>query len=100
ICGSDAHQIHIYTFHGFCNNIIQQYSDYFSHRSLQPLTDLERTEILYEILDELPQGHPLRKLRGDIYFDAARLHHLFDLMKRENLTAESVSESIQQTIEN
>lgn len=94
ICGSDAHKINIYTFHGFCNSIIQNHSEYFSHRTLQPITDLERTEILYEILDELPQGHPLRKLSGDIYFDTGRLYHLFDLMKRENLSPESVSESI------
>ncbi|OJW79057.1 MAG: hypothetical protein BGO69_00165 [Bacteroidetes bacterium 46-16] len=85
VIGTAAHRVNICTFHAFCNNVIQSNSEYFSMRSLQPVTDLERTELLYEMLEQLPQGHQLRKLSGNIYYDAGRLNRLFDLMKRENL---------------
>ena len=94
IVGAAAHKVTICTFHGFCNNVIQTNSEYFSLRTLQAVTDLERTELLYELLDELPSGHPLRKLSGNIYFDAGRLTRLFDLMKREHLTPELIAASI------
>jgi len=99
IIGSAAHKVNICTFHGFCNNVIQANSDYFSLRALQPITDLERTELLYELLDELPQGHPLRKLSGNIYFDVGRLNRLFDLMKRENLRPSDIVAAVDAYLE-
>src|SRR4051812_41287491 len=94
IIGPAAHKVNIVTFHAFCNNVIQNNSEYFSVRSLQPITDLERTELLYEILETLPQGHALRKLSGNIYYDASRLNRLFDMMKRENITPANISDAI------
>lgn len=94
IIGTAAHRVSIYTFHAFCNNVIQQNSEYFSLRTLQPITDLERTELLYDIMEQLPQGHALRKLSGNIYYDVNRLNRLFDLMKREHLTEQDISEAI------
>lgn len=92
IIGPDAHRVNIGTFHAFCNNVIQNNSEYFSMRSLQPITDLERTELLYQMIEELPKGHELRRLSGNIYFDASKLNRLFDMMKRENLTAEKIEQ--------
>src|ERR1044071_778136 len=60
VIGTAAHKVNICTFHGFCNNVIQSNSAYFSLRTLQPITDLERTELLYDILEKLPQGQALR----------------------------------------
>jgi DNA helicase-2/ATP-dependent DNA helicase PcrA len=91
IIGTAAHKVNIYTFHAFCNNIIQSNSEYFNRRSMQPATDLERMEVLYSILEELPQGHALRRLSGNIYNDAGKLSQLFDIMKRENLSPESIA---------
>src|ERR1700759_4702335 len=65
IIGAAAHKVNISTFHGFCNNVIQHNSEYFSMRALQPITDLERTEFLYEMLEDLPKGHIMRKLSGN-----------------------------------
>ncbi len=94
IIGPAAHKVNIFTFHGFCNTVIQNNSEYFSMRSLQPISDLERTELLYKMLEELPSGHTLRKLSGNIYFDANKLNRLFDVMKREHLTPEFICTSI------
>lgn len=94
IIGPAAHKVNIFTFHAFCNSIIQNNSEYFSLRTLQPITDLERTDLLYEMLEQLPSGHPLRKLSGNIYYDAGKLNRLFDIMKREYLSAEYISKAI------
>ncbi len=94
VIGPAAHKVNIHTFHAFCNNVIQNNSELFSFRALQTVTDLERTEMLYKLLEELPSGHPLRKLSGNIYFDASKISRLFDLMKREYLSPEYISESI------
>lgn len=98
VIGTAAHRVNIMTFHAFCNNVIQNNSEYFSMRSLQPITDLERTELLYEMLEQLPQGHLLRKLSGNIYFDANKLNRLFDFMKRENYRAEEIAAAIDEYI--
>ena len=62
IIGEDAHKVHIYTFHAFCNSIIQSNPDYFGLRELMPVSDLERMDMVYEIIKELPEGHLLRRL--------------------------------------
>jgi len=94
IIGTAAHRVNICTFHAFCNNIIQNNGEYFSLRSLQAITDLERIELLDKILKELPQGHLLRRLSGNIFSDVNRLNNLFDLMKRENLNPMDISNAI------
>jgi DNA helicase-2/ATP-dependent DNA helicase PcrA len=43
VVGPAAHKVNIHTFHAFCNNVIQNNSEYFSRNTLQPITDLERT---------------------------------------------------------
>jgi len=94
IIGPAAHRVNIHTFHAFCNNVIQNNSEYFSQRTLQPISDLERTELLYKMLEQLPKGHALRKLSGNIYFDAGKINRLFDVMKREHLIPEFISSAI------
>ena len=98
IIGAAAHKVNIYTFHAFCNNVIQNNSEYFSLRTLQPISDLERADLMHKIIDELPQGHLLRKLSGNIYFDSGRLSRLFDIMKREYLSADTISKAIDEYI--
>ncbi len=90
IIGPDAHRVNIGTFHAFCNNVIQNNSESFSERPLQPITDLERTTLLREILDELPKGHELRRLSGNVYYDTFKLNSLFDMMKRENISSQDI----------
>lgn len=98
IIGPAAHKVNIHTFHAFCNNVIQNFSGYFSQRELQPISELERTELLYKMIEDLPKGHTLRKLSGNIYFDAGKLNRLFDMMKREHLTPEYISASVDEYI--
>lgn len=38
LIGQDAHKVHIFTFHSFCNTIIQDNLDLFGRRELEPLS--------------------------------------------------------------
>lgn len=94
IAGIAAHKVNIFTFHGFCNMVIQNNSEYFSKRELVLLDELERAEMIQDILENLPQGHLMRRLSGDIYSDTKRLISLFDMMKKEHLTSDAISSAI------
>lgn len=88
--GVEAYGVHIFTFHSFCNDIVMGNLDYFGVRQLEPVTELETLEILYEIIDELSFSNPLSRVRGDIYFEVGRLKILFGLMKEELWTVDYI----------
>ncbi|MBI1226922.1 MAG: AAA family ATPase [Bacteroidetes bacterium] len=96
LIGPDAHKVHIFTFHSFCNTIIQDNLDLFGRRELEPLSDLERVEIIRKLLDELPWQHPLRKGRSDGYFYESHLQNLFRTMKSENWSVEFMGKKIEE----
>lgn len=94
LIGPDAHKVHIFTFHSFCNTIIQDNLDLFGRRELEPLSDLERVETIRQLLDELPWTHPLRRGRSDGYRYERHLQELFRRMKSENWTPNFIEEKI------
>jgi DNA helicase-2/ATP-dependent DNA helicase PcrA len=94
LIGPEAHRVHIFTFHSFCNTIIQDNLELFGRRELEPLSDLERVEAVRRLLDELSPDHPLKKGRADTYFYEKYLHNLFRTMKTENWAASFVSRKI------
>ena len=67
--GPEAHRVHVHTFHSFCNKIIRENLEVFGRKELEPISELERIELLQKLIDELPLDHRLRRGRGsDIYF--------------------------------
>ncbi|NCX95673.1 MAG: ATP-dependent helicase [Chitinophagia bacterium] len=94
IIGIEAHKVHIYTFHAFCNSVIQAHSEYFSHRNLQVIDDLERTEIVRDLISTIDPDSPLMRFAGNLYYDTANLISLFQLMKSENYTPQLISQAI------
>lgn len=99
IIGEQAHKVHIYTFHAFCNSIIQSFPEHFGLRNLSPISDLERIELIYEILEHLPDGNVLKKYKGKIFNDAKNLAYHFEQMKREGWTSQKMIEAIELYIE-
>src|SRR5215471_8108535 len=81
--GPDAYKVNIYTFHAFCNDIIQENLSRFEKTSLDPISDLERIELFKQLIDAFPKNHPLKRYRGDVYFEINNLQSLFSNMKRE-----------------
>ncbi|NVO00176.1 MAG: ATP-dependent helicase [Geobacteraceae bacterium] len=81
--GTDAYRVNIYTFHAFCNNVIQENPSYFGFSDLQPVSDLEKAEIVQKLLDALPHDNPLAKVTGDLHSDTKSLIDLYAAIKRE-----------------
>ena len=94
IIGPMAHKIHIFTFHSFCNKVIQDNLDLFARQDLALLDDLERQEIIRTLLDDVPHDHALKRGMSDIYFYEKHLADLFKLMKTEAWTVEYVESKI------
>lgn len=92
--GPDAYRVHIYTFHAFCNDIIQQNLDYFGKYTLEPISDLERIELYQNLVDAFPKHHILKRFRRDAYYEIPRLQQLFSAMKREGWTADFISQKV------
>lgn len=90
--GPDAYRVKIETFHSFCNEVIQENPDYFGYKGLQPISDLEKIEVLRELVDSFDTKHPLKRWTGDVYYETSRLDKLFQLMKTEDWTTELIEE--------
>lgn len=96
--GPDAYRVAIYTFHAFCNDVIQDNLGLFEKTSLDPISDLERIELMKELIDGFGKDHPLKRYRGDVYFEINSLQSLFSLMKREGWSPDFICKKIDQYI--
>src|SRR5687767_3363908 len=92
--GPDAYKVHIHTFHAFCNEVIQENLFLFEKTSLDPISELEKIELLKKLIDSFPKNHPLKRYRGDVYFEIHNLERLFSDMKREGWTPEFIKGKI------
>lgn len=60
LIGADAYRVAIYTFHGFCTDVIGRYPEYFFDAThFRPASDLAQSEILETIFERLPHKHIL-----------------------------------------
>ncbi len=81
--GADAYKVNIYTFHAFCNDVIQDNLALFEKTILDAISELESIELFKLLIDSFPKNHPLKRYRGDVYFEINNLRSLFSSMKRE-----------------
>ena len=92
--GPDAYKVNIYTFHAFCNEVIQENLSLFEKTILDPVSDLEKIQFFKELIDTFPKNHPLKRYRGDVYFEVNNLQSLFSNMKREAWTPAFINQKI------
>lgn len=92
--GVDAYKVSIHTFHSFCNDIIQENLPLFEKTALDAISDLERIQLFKELIDGFPKNHPLKRYRGDVYYEMGNLQNLFSTMKREGWTPAYINEKI------
>lgn len=97
--GPDAYKVNIYTFHAFCNDVIQENLYLFEKTSLDPMSDLEKIDLFKQLIDSFPKNHPLKRYRGDVYYEVRNLEKLFSTMKREGWTPELINKKINEYIE-
>jgi len=96
--GPDAYKVGIYTFHAFCNDVIQENLSLFEKTSLDPISDLERIELFKQLIDAFPKNHPLKRYRGDVYYEVTNLQMLFSTMKREGWAPLFINQKIDEYI--
>ncbi|RYF90791.1 MAG: ATP-dependent helicase, partial [Chitinophagaceae bacterium] len=97
--GPDAYKVNIYTFHAFCNDVIQENLSLFEKTALDPISELEKIELYKQLIDSFPNNHPLKRYRGDVYFEINNLQGLFSTMKREGWTPAYINQCIDQYID-
>ncbi len=89
--GKEAFKINIHTFHSFCNRVIQENPQYFTQKyEVSVASDLQKIEILRQMIDLIEKDDVVKKLRGEIYSDVKKFAKLFSEMKRENISPEDI----------
>lgn len=98
IIGSQADEVHIYTFHSFAASVIKEFSEHFPRISrAQQMTDIEAQELVREILKDKkykairPDGEP------DLYVSSI-LKSISDA-KRDDYASDAIRKYIQDEIE-
>ncbi|MGN6395458.1 MAG: ATP-dependent DNA helicase [Mucilaginibacter sp.] len=97
--GPDAYRVNIYTFHAFCNEIIQENLDYFGKLNMEALSDLDSAMLFRELVDEFANDHVLKRFTGDIYYDAPRLKSLFSAMKSEGWDEAFIQKAVREYLD-
>ncbi len=92
--GSDAYKVNIHTFHSFCNEVIQDNLSLFEKNTLDPISELETIDLFKKLIDNFSKDNPLKRYRGDVYFEINNLKSLFSTMKREGWTPAFIEEKI------
>jgi len=99
LIGSDAYRINIFTFHAFCNLVIQDNPSSFGFSDMQPVSELEQRAFVKLMLDSLPHDNPLAKEKGQLYSDSKGLLGLYADIKKEDWKIETVTAAIDTHIE-
>lgn len=88
--GTAAYTVRVCTFHAFCNDIIKENPEKFLFsRELEPLADIERVQLFRRLLDELPDGSPLKPFADPYFYQRDLIKTLQDL-KREDLSPDAL----------
>jgi len=96
--GPDAYKVNLFTFHAFCNEVIQDNLSLFEKTSLDPISELEKIELFKKLIDSFPKNHLLKRYRGDVYFEIHNLDRLFSTMKKEGWSASFINQKIDEYI--
>jgi len=96
--GPDAYRLEIFTFHAFCNMVIQENLDYFGLRGIDAISELEQIQLVHDIIDDFGKEHPLKRYTGDVYYETGKLLNLYQNMKRENWSAGHINKKCDEYI--
>lgn len=88
IIGPTAYQLRIHTFHSFCNDIIQDHPEIFSlSRDWQVLAEVERIEMMREILDAMSGTSPIKPF-GNPYLFLTDIAGNIKQLKQEDISGD------------
>lgn len=97
LIGKSAYYINIYTFHGFCNEVIKTYSDKFQNLGYQAeqLSEIEKVQILKTIFDDLDVDSLLKPF-GDQETYISEVAKIISNLKREAITPDKYLAAVKQ----
>ena len=93
IIGSAGYRVGIFTFHGFCNEVIRRFPDSFPKIiGANHLNDIEKISILKDIIEK----SDLKKLKpfGDNFFYLNSIRGKISELKRENVAPEELLKNV------
>ncbi|NCN82549.1 MAG: ATP-dependent helicase [Candidatus Pacebacteria bacterium] len=93
LIGAAGYGVPITTFHAFCTALIKEYPEYFPiAKESEPLTELERSEILHSLFETLPLDI-LKPLNQSMLYVPSAMKAISDL-KREGIEPAAFAEII------
>lgn len=93
--GPEAYNVNIYTYHSFCNMVIQDNLENFgNYLELSKISDLEKVDAFRELIDAFGNKHPLKKFKGDVYRGWNKYARLFKTMKSESWNAKQIEQAV------
>jgi len=94
ILGTPAYYVRIHTFHSFCNDIIKEHPELFAQSSSwRMLSDVERVELIRELLDRLPGSSRLKPF-GDPYLYLRDVSGNIKQLKQEDITPDAFKQGL------
>jgi len=97
IIGSVAHKINIFTFHGFCNYLIEQYPEnYQKIISSKPISQSQQIKLIEDII--LQGDFDLVKPIGDQTYYVMKIKSAISHLKKEGFTFDEYKEILQNKI--
>ena len=93
--GSDAYKVNIHTFHGLCNQIIKDFPEKFSKREMRVMDDIERIELIQEIIEKIDEHSPIKTYNDDATVLQRQLSQVWNLMESEGYSVADFEEWIQ-----
>ncbi len=94
IIGPSAYKVHIHTFHGFAEKLIQEYPDYFPRIiGSKIITDAEQIRLIEDIIKSSRSIKLLRPYGDPAYYVKPVLHEIH-ILKRENISPDYLLKSV------
>lgn len=98
IIGPASYQVHIHTFHSFCNEVIQTFPEKFvTAKDINQLTDLEQIQTIQQILKDNSYKF-IKPFKSPNHYQKAIITTIGDL-KQENIVPEKFSKLIKKELE-
>ncbi|MCD5384471.1 MAG: ATP-dependent helicase [Candidatus Pacebacteria bacterium] len=89
IIGEGGYRVELYTYHGFCNEVIKKYPNEFERIiGSEPITDIEQVTLLRDIITDSELKH-LKPFSNNFYF-LAPIRGKISELKRERVSPEQL----------
>ena len=95
IIGPESYNVHVHTFHSFCNEVINTYPEKFIlAKELNQLTDLEQVLLIQKILSNGDYEN-LKPLKSPFYYDKTIIKAIGDL-KQEGISPDDFTKVLKE----